>query len=71
MRRRAAAEAWGHLRSVFPPWCKAGSVCHGTLCQRSAAHVTSVRSDERMDGISEVQFRLMIKTTNSRQTNAR
>ena len=37
--------------------------------QRSVLHVTSVRSDERMDGIS-AQFRLMIRTTNSRQTNA-
>jgi len=60
-----------HSCSTFPLWSRAGSVCHGTLCQRSAAHVTSVRSDERMDGISETQFRLMISFTNRRQTNAR
>lgn len=68
--RKAGTEACGHSRSIFPLWFKTGSVRHGTLRQRSVPHVTSVRSDERMDGISETQFRLMIRTTNSRQTNA-
>ena len=64
-------EACGHSRSIFPLWFKTGFVCHGALRQRSVRHVTSDRSDERMDGISEAQFRLiMIRFTNSRQTNA-
>ena len=69
-RRGTSTRAHSHLRSIFLLWFrtfKADSDCHGTPRQRSGIHVTSVRSDERMDRISEPR-RLHCPASTARRT---